>query len=358
MKNILKDRTIYSWGAFLLIVSGDFLAFAAMRGDWKKWFLGLIIVLVLIFVLWGIGWINGAKFGFKRLVLSKLLSNAIGLRWLSLLYLTLFVVHVGWLGNVFNSLYSSSALLSEALYSFSVCATVLFFLILFFPDVQPKKIENPTKKFISGISALNYSLRNLKPLISMLNITDEKDTQAELFILHSNYYSDSKQLERINENFTNYYAEEVKNLDETTKATYDEELSKCLDITEKLRLLIKIAAMNMFPQKDWIRTNLQITFSKEQADYNSFDKCFYILNKFVKANDNEKNLLYFNLTPGTGIVGSLMTLVSIDGDRSLYYYSQDNSLPDDQRLQIVDKAQIPLQNLLSQALDTLGSNKK
>ena len=82
------------------------------------------------------------------------------------------------------------------------------------------------------------------------------------------------------------------------------------------------------------------------------------MGKFVRENDNDSNVLFFNLTPGTGVVGSLMTLMAIDGDRSLYYFSQDSRLQEDKRLKVVDKSQIPLKNLLSQALETLEDNNR
>ena len=80
-----------------------------------------------------------------------------------------------------------------------------------------------------------------------------------------------------------------------------------------------------------------------------------VIKQLLKKDDSGHQLI-FNLTPGTGIVGALMTLLAIDGDRSLFYYSQDKSLPDTLRIKEVDKSKIPLESLLSQALERLEDN--
>ena len=103
--------------------------------------------------------------------------------------------------------------------------------------------------------------------------------------------------------------------------------------------------------------NFQINLSSSRNDVFNV-----IIEKYVKLKDDESHELYFNLTPGTGTVGALMTLMAIDGSRKLYYYVPENDAnkaimeseeKKSERLKKVDKNSIPLEGLLSQALDSI-----
>ena len=68
---------------------------------------------------------------------------------------------------------------------------------------------------------------------------------------------------------------------------------------------------------------MEITFSNESIDYNEdSDFAYHRISEEVELLDDASHQLYFNLTPGTGVISSLMMLLAIDGDRKLYYYSQ------------------------------------
>ena len=131
------------------------------------------------------------------------------------------------------------------------------------------------------------------------------------------------------------------------------EIDKKRKIEDSLRILIKEVAKIEFPLKTWI-DNMKIEFTPA-CDYNVFDQCFNTLLPIVKAKDDISHRLIFNLTPGTGIVGSLMTLMAIDSDRELFYYSQEKNEEDSDmnRLKRIEKKNVPLQNILSQAIATL-----
>ena len=60
---------------------------------------------------------------------------------------------------------------------------------------------------------------------------------------------------------------------------------------------------------------------------------------------------------GTVTMSSVMTLIAVDGDRDLYYYSQDTNQSECLRMKKVNKSMIPLENLLSQALENITVNK-
>jgi hypothetical protein len=71
--------------------------------------------------------------------------------------------------------------------------------------------------------------------------------------------------------------------------------------------------------------NVEVVLS-EPVDYNSFKKCneesVKIINQVISEGDYEDKNILVNITPGTAIVHSVMTLNSIKGDRLLVYVNQ------------------------------------
>jgi hypothetical protein len=99
---------------------------------------------------------------------------------------------------------------------------------------------------------------------------------------------------------------------------------------------------------------LEIEFTAS-VDYDDYEKCFIATNDAIKKLDAKKNLFYFNITPGTATIKLILTLLSINAKHRLFYYSQGK----DSKLVEVDKSLLPLQNLMSQALETFQtSNQK
>lgn len=346
-----RRKSFYSWTVLLLVFLCELFCIISRQTECLLAILLACIFAGLVLILYFISRLAGLRFSIRSAIVSKLLANAIAPTKLGTLYLLAFVIHIGWLTNVILGLYTEEGI--DFWYVFGaacLCIIGLIAVIEFFPSGKGSKSDNPQKVFISGISAINFNYHNLTPLIRILQLTDDKDTECEFFILHSNYYSDSKNQQVILSNFNQYFNEALEQYQKTHAECV---ISEPEEIKEKLRILIKMVAINMFPEKTWIEQGLKITFSEKETDYDRFESCYSVLDKYVREKDNENNVLYFNLTPGTGIVGSLMTLMAIDGDRSLYYYCQRGNLRDDQRIKEVDKSQIPLRNLLSQALETI-----
>lgn len=348
--NCFKKKRFYCWTALLFVLTCEFLLVIWQTTGCLFAIVLAIIIACLLPLLFLISRINGLNFSIRSAIVSKLLANTIAPTRLGTFYLFSFIIHIGWLTNVILGLFTD---FDEVAFPALVCVLAMIVLVVFFPTGKEDKADTPKKIFISGISAINYAQHNLTPLIRILQLTDKNDTSCELFILHSDYYSNPDNEEWVSENYRKYFKEAFELI---LKRNPKYSVKKVENTTNKLEILIKMAAINMFPDKTWIPEGLKVTFS-EQTDYNRFESCYGVLDKFVKEKDNEKSILYFNLTPGTGIVGSLMTLMAIDGDRSLYYYSQNTRLKEDKRLKEVDKSQIPLKNLLSQALEKLEYNK-
>lgn len=301
------------------------------------------------------------KFEFRSLIVSKLLANAIVPSWLGALYLFLFVIHIGWLTDGSLNLFLPNAYGTtwEIIASLAVCGTGMAILILFFPLVHENNNGDVTKVFVSGISLISVNENgqyndNLTPLVKILNEVNEND-KFKFLILQSNGYTSKNA--NVLEGICLYYKKEEEKYNQLFGYTQNTDMGKFerLDIDEQLKKLIALVAKNRFLDKEWLRNEeffFDIQFTKFAVNYNDFKSCFDILDSEIKDFDKPQYQLYFNLTPGTGIVGSLMTLMSIKGNRKLFYYPQFQG---DTQIKEADKSQIPLKNLLSQALENYES---
>ena len=362
MRNPFTIRNNYSLIVLLLVITGESIAFAGIQRFLTDWMNYCYYILALITILWIAGIFTKMKFSIRSKILTKLLANAIAPSWLGVLFLFFFVIHIGWLTNAAMSLFMPAEPLEDIIINITICLIGMIVLILFFPDGIKEKNKRATKVFFSGISAVNFGIRNLTPLIRILQLTDDNEEKSELLILYSNYYSNPDKASLISGNI-NQYADYIKSgLKENKLAEFKDMFDNAIETKAKLKLIIKYCAILEFPQKTWIANNLTITFTDEETEYDKFDSCYHIMEKYVKSKDDENHELYFNLTPGTGTVGSLMTLMAIDGSRKLYYYIPENDAEkasnesEEQkasRLKGVDKNNIPLENLISQALDSI-----
>ena len=388
----LKD--IYSIGVLLLLALGELFAIwgGAHKhcGHWEWVVLGIALILFLLLF---IGYFKKAfRIGFPTF--TKLLASAITPRPTSVVFLLGFVMHLSWMTDgVLNYIVGD-----EWRYPFFIGLLGILILWLAFPVTEVGAYNNKNVVFVSGISkikvktvSVNYDgeetisnvvlLDNLVPLVRILNLVFEtKELMpgkvGKLLILStrgnsidemakdSNYKGNEvddlmidvtdviSNHDHIKNGLETIAGNKIVDADHNTKKVIRLDYHHS-DIIEILTKIVRIAALVEYPQHEEFIQQLNIDFTQHQCDYDSFDDCFDALRKAVEAEDNKKQLLCFNLTPGTGIVGSLMTLFSIDNDRGLYYYAQHSDLPKEKRLRPVDKSIIPLENLLSQALQKI-----
>lgn len=391
---LFAPKDIYSIGILLLLAIGELVAIwggAHQHCEQWKWVvLGIAIVLSL---LWLIGYVKNA-FRIEFPTFTKLLASAITPRLTSVVFLLGFVMHLSWMTDgVLNYIVGD-----EWIYPFSIGLSGILILWFAFPVTEVAIYNNNYVVFVSGISkikvktvSVNYdseetisnivSLDNIVPLVRILNLVFEtKELMPEkvgkLLILSTKGNSIDEMTKDSNHkgnevdelmidvtdvmNNHDYIKKSLETIVGNKIVDADHNTKKVIrldyhhsDIIEILTKIVRIAALIEYPQHDGFIRQLNIDFTQHQCDYDSFDDCFDALRKAVETEDNKKQLLYFNLTPGTGIVGSLMTLFSIDNDRSLYYYAQHSDLPKEKRLRPVDKSKIPLENLLSQALQKI-----
>lgn len=271
---------------------------------------------------------------------TKLVSSAVMPSLTGVAYLLAFLMHISWISD------GVLGLITEANCDMWVPALVggggLIVLTLFCPVGIRYKQPDSTIIFVSGISKLatrdDYKEINLRTLVRELqNIPDGNTAKCRMLILQTDAEHDIKSV--------------AEHPDIPADIDFDHTTTE-----EQLKQIIRTVALKEFPEKRWIE-DMEIEFTPP-CNYNDFNECFDAISQRVERLDTVKNQLVFNLSPGTGIVGSLMTLLAIDANRRLLYYSQDNSLDDSERLIEIKKTGIQMRNLLSQALETLEGSEE
>ena len=384
-EGLFPNRDAYSWFVLILLVIGEGLALLGLRS--KEWLFtgpGIFVSIAIGVFLVYLGRKANHRFGIRSVILTKLLANAISPRRLGTIYLLLFVIHIGWLTNAAMSLFTPTANFCDVSIAIGTCVLGMIALICFFPVGGSQKATGLSKVFVSGMSFVavpkdGYEKLNLIPLVRILQLMEENNKTCHLKILKTNAlveYSTNNldKFDRQTDTFCRVMQLIKKQKDEVCECyvensdvsapDFDDMLDKIKsskDEEEQVEILIRALVYTEFPDKRWMNDLLEIKFTKA-CDYNKdFEGCFAELNNTVSPLDDENHQLYFNCTPGTSTVGSVMTLLAIDGDRELYYYSQeempagmtcfDKLAFKEKLLRPVDKNKIPLYNLLSQALD-------
>jgi hypothetical protein len=101
--------------------------------------------------------------------------------------------------------------------------------------------------------------------------------------------------------------------------------------------------------------NLTIEFT-DPCNYNNYRNCFETLDRKLdeREQNNDNVQLIFNMTPGTVVVSSVMTLFSVDPDRRLFYHSQDKDVQPIAKMTEINKDRLPILRVLSKTIDKMG----
>lgn len=359
VKQLLDNRNTYSWAALFILLLCETFAFCGIHCSWCIWGPWTLLASLLVIAIGIVGNILKHTFNLRSVILTKLLANTISPQPLGTIYLLLFVIHIGWLTNAVMNLFMPDDIVDVAI-SVGICIFGLIILICFFPDGKVEKNKgNKFKVFVSGISGLNsvppsldFDKYNVRPLVRILEETNMTGDDCEFLILLSDFYTKAKKQEPDEEKKELQRRWDV--IRDTVKLAVpdlnEDEFSK-LTIEEKLERLIIETAKNEFREREISFKKLKIHFTAP-CNYEDFPTCFRLLSNEIREYDTRDKEICFNLTPGPASISSIVTLLSIDADRKLYYYSQDDSKRN-KPIELVDKTKVPLENLLSQAIDTL-----
>ena len=377
----MNSRT-YSVIVLLVLIVGEVSGILGQQLECDLWFVPIIVSVVLSFLLAIAAWKH------KHLrpnsgILANLVSSTISPSWLGIAFLIVFISHFTWWMDVVIEFFKPVSDERDSWYLlFFISSCGLIITGWFFPEGGLIPKDNKSRVvFFSGISLVpsgangrkvEYSKFNIIPIVRMLQTVFDENGQfkgkpCKLVILNS----DAK--ENLNVENSDYeypvltgilkgpnpvgssgfWKKDAEHL--SIKKTSDDRTTLR---EEKLRNIIKDAALIEFPDKKKEIEALDICFTTP-CDYDLFEECYTVLDEAVRHEDEPNAQLCFNLTPGTGIVGSLMTLFSIDADRLLFYYAQFTSdyRSNHERVQEAKKEKIHLESLLSQALQKLKLRK-
>ena len=372
----------YSVIVLLVLIVGEVSGILGQQLECDFWFVPIIVSVVLSFLLAIVAWKH------KHLrpnsgILANLVSSTISPSWLGIAFLIVFISHFTWWMDVVIEFFKPVSDERDSWYLlFFISSCGLIITGWFFPEGGLIPKDNKTRVvFFSGISLVpsgangrkvEYSKFNIIPIVRMLQTVFDENGQfkgkpCKLVILNS----DAK--ENLNVGNSDYeypvltgilkgpnpvgssgfWKKDAEHL--SIKKTSDDRTTLR---EEKLRNIIKDAALIEFPDNKEEIEALDICFTTP-CDYDLFEECYTVLDEAVRHEDEPNAQLCFNLTPGTGIVGSLMTLFSIDADRLLFYYAQFTSdyRSNHERVQEAKKEKIHLESLLSQALQKLKLRK-
>ena len=377
----MNSRT-YSIIVLLVLIVGEVSGILGQQLECDLWFVPIIVSVVLSFLLAIVAWKH------KHLrpnsgILANLVSSTISPSWLGIAFLIVFISHFTWWMDVVIEFFKPVSDERDSWYLlFGISSCGLIITGWFFPEGGLIPKDNKSRVvFFSGISLVpsgangrkvEYSKFNIIPIVRMLQTVFDENGQfkgkpCKLVILNS----DAK--ENLNVGNSDYeypvltgiltgpnpvgssgfWKKDAEHL--SIKKTSDDSTTLR---EEKLRNIIKDAALIEFPDRKEEIEALDICFTTP-CDYDLFEECYTVLDEAVRHEDEPNAQLCFNLTPGTGIVGSLMTLFSIDADRLLFYYAQFTSdyRSNHERVQEAKKEKIHLESLLSQALQKLKLRK-
>lgn len=372
----------YSVIVLLVLIVGEVSGILGQQLECDFWFVPIIVSVVLSFLLAIVAWKH------KHLrpnsgILANLVSSTISPSWLGIVFLIVFISHFTWWMDVVIEFFKPVSDERDSWYLlFGISSCGLIITGWFFPEGGLIPKDNKTRVvFFSGISLVpsgangrkvEYSKFNIIPIVRILQTVFDENGQfkgkpCKLVILNSDAKENLNVGNRDYEypvltgtsegpnpvGSSGFWKKDAEHL--SIKKTSDDSTTLR---EEKLRNIIKDAALIEFPDKKEEIEALDICFTTP-CDYDLFEECYTVLDEAVRHEDEPNAQLCFNLTPGTGIVGSLMTLFSIDADRLLFYYAQFTSdyRSNHERVQEAKKEKIHLESLLSQALQKLKLRK-
>ena len=377
----MNSRT-YSIIVLLVLIVGEVSGILGQQLECDLWFVPILVSVVLSFLLAIAAWKH------KHLrpnsgILANLVSSTISPSWLGIAFLIVFISHFTWWMDVVIEFFKPvSDERGSWCLLFFISSCGLIITGWFFPEGGLIPKDNKTRVvFFSGISLVpsgangrkvEYSKFNIIPIVRILQTVFDENGQfkgkpCKLVILNSDAKENLNVGNRDYEypvltgtsegpnpvGSSGFWKKDAEHL--SIKKTSDDSTTLR---EEKLRNIIKDAALIEFPDKKEEIEALDICFTTP-CDYDLFEECYTVLDEAVRHEDEPNAQLCFNLTPGTGIVGSLMTLFSIDADRLLFYYAQFTSdyRSNHERVQEAKKEKIHLESLLSQALQKLKLRK-
>lgn len=282
----------------------------------------------------------------SSLTLKKILSNALGFGWLSLLFIAAFGQQYSWFIDASYKIFIDaefSMTNPDELLKITMIITSIFILILLFPKFEIKKdviLNSHRKTLFSAISidAKNFviSARNIqlfiKPFCENIKLNNSENEKSKLgiekvILLYSEGIVKSKIdiniCSDISKMYNHFSETKMSKIDLLIKkhnelvSDYDDEKDKSLFITSLAKILESFIHLC-----DGYETVI-VKIAAEMIDFNNFDACFEPLSKIITFYEKSTTETVIYTSPGTSILSGALTSLAIKGDRLLLYADQN-----------------------------------
>ena len=303
----------------------------------------LFIILAVIFIGRSVG-----AYKFRMQIVKRFLSNAIGLKWLSLVFILGFLVHIEWIAAAsYNLFFDGSGHWFEPI----ILILGLLLLCALFPVKSGKeRIDNKAKQtlLVTGLtvpprSTVLISKDSLdllfKPLliykdieqIAILpspelyeKIKNTKSSEEDIINIKNDLRSALKECEQDEVSIKNLFDSYMECIKSESRSQINRMITRFFDFYIK-----NAKNESMLKYSDYANKSIKIHFSPESEDYDNFEKCYEgfgeLIKKYEGGNKNATMKTLIHITPGTKIVTASLTLHAIKGYRKMIYTRQSDA---------------------------------
>lgn len=348
--------------------------------------LKIFILFLIVYSLYLYAKIKKYNIGIHAHTASKLLANAISPRFINLLFLFIFVIHITWLGNSsFNIISKESDFDNILIFTIAFISTLIIISIFPTPHIYKKSMQNvyfsgisfPLTDKISPVTSWNIFplIRGLKDLnvndhicILLSNAWLQLKNESSDFIskLLSKHYDESFiYLSDVKEGDTSSrkvkksvealqrLAESLNGICEYLNKERKSGLEPLTSLEYALKEYIKALIIYEYPDKELIISTISFDFTPP-CDYNDFDSCYQLADEKLNMYEKRGDSIVINSTPGTVVATAISTLLSLDSDRRLLYYKQFCSDTIEDRIKETKCNDISLNELIDRVTEKIS----
>lgn len=300
---------------------------------WENYLFWCLTVIFFSLFLCKLAVIN--EFKISSLTLKKMMSNALGFKWLSLLFILTFMMQLTWFIDATYKIFVDAELGLSAWQEGGKAALTLFSILiinLLFPTTERYAVKNflieKRTLLVSAFSVMNeITDKNIDLFLKPFHLKDkvEQFPFNKVVIIISNTLSNC-------------------NMSAQLVASY----SSIFDLNRYNSLVdhsLRLDVFKEFMQKiieDKYGRKVEIVLSAK-VDYNIFDTIFFETIRQLKNHENNTTQTVVHISPGSAIVSGALTALAIKGNRLLLYTEQKLWTP-----QIFDINVFSIEDLLSE----------
>lgn len=302
--------------------------------------IGIILTIILLVSICIGGVLH--YFSISALTSYRFLSNAFGSRPLNLLFGFIFVMHLSWIcDSAYNLVFYDNEVFSFLRLLLAIGGMIGIFII--FPTRKGNKKSIPIEKrtlLVMGLSEIKVGLNKDDPTKIYSNIEvaikpfgKYKFIKKVVILLSENIVKagdcidinliqDHEGLQKALKNYKEKIValadskEKIKGIKSITEL--DEEI-----IIPALRKIIQESIKYYYPQIENV-DKIQILFTSS-VDYDNFSRCYKVVDEALMRKEEKTASTIINISPGTAIVTSVMSIQAIKGDRQLVYTKQSGN---------------------------------